>query len=434
MLQALGLQRIEQLFEEQIPLPLLLDRPLSLPGALSELDLRRHFADLAARNLPAAGMANFLGAGIYDHYVPSLIDVIIQRGEFLTAYTPYQPEMSQGTLQAIYEFQSMICNLTGMDVANASMYDGASALAEAVILACGTTHRDEAVLIGVHPEWVRVVRTYVEGLGIAVIEAPLPDGQVDPSWLQTGVHAGTAVVAVQQPGFHGTVHELTGLAAAAHSSGALVVVSANPTCLGILASPGSQGADIVVGDTQPFGLGLNFGGPLCGFFAAREKYVRQLPGRLVSRTTDTEGRIGYVLTLQTREQHIRRERATSNICTNQGLMMLASTVYMSLLGSAGLAEVADQCLQKAHYAAQRLTAIPGFSLRFPAPFFHEFLLQCPRDASGIARELVPKGIVAGLPMGRFGPEWENCLLVAVTEKRTRAEIDSFAAALAALRY
>jgi len=430
MLRALGLERIEQLFEEQIPSALLLNRPLDIAPGMSELELRRHFEDLASQNRPAGGQLCFLGAGIYDHYVPSVVPTIILRGEFHTAYTPYQPEMSQGTLQAIFEFQTMISALAGVEVANASMYDGATAFAEAVILAAGVTNRDEALLVGVHPSWVQVTRTYVEGLGIRLIEVPLPDGVGDQAWLAEHLSLQTAVVATQQPNFLGSVEDLKALGELAHGAGALFVVGANPVALGLLEAPGALGADVVVGEGQPLGLGMNFGGPLLGYFAAKQKYLRQMPGRLVSRTKDRDGRDGYVLTLQTREQHIRRERATSNICTNQGLMMLAATVYLSTMGKQGLREVAEQCLQKAHYAAETLSALRGYSLRFPAPFFHEFVLQCPEDAEVVANRLAELGILAGYPLGRSNPELKDCLLVAVTEKRTKEDIDRFAAALA----
>jgi glycine dehydrogenase subunit 1 len=310
------------------------------------------------------------------------------------------------------------------------MYDGATAFAEAVILGCGVTNRDEALLVGVHPAWVQVTRTYVEGLGIRVTEAPAPEGTADLEWLREHAGEGTAVIAVQQPTFFGTLEDLRVLGELAHGAGALFVVGANPISLGLLEAPGALGADVVVGEGQPLGLGMNFGGPLVGFFAARQKYLRQMPGRLVSRTKDRDGRDGYVLTLQTREQHIRRERATSNICTNQGLMMLAATVYLSTLGKQGLREVAEQCLRKAHYAAERLAAVPGYRLRFEAPFFNEFVLQCPGPAEEVARRLSEQGIVAGYPLGTCRAELGDCLLVAVTEKRTREEIDRFAAALA----
>lgn len=429
MLQHLGLESVDQLFREQIPADLMLNRPLDLPEGMSEIELRKHFQALAGVNIAAGEMACFLGAGIYDHYVPSIVPTIILRGEFHTAYTPYQPEMSQGTLQAIFEFQTMIAALTGMDVANASMYDGATALAEAVILACGVTHRDDALLVGVHPAWARVTRTYVEGLGIRVLESPL-DPTALSAWLDANISAQTGVIAVQQPGFFGTVADVQALSERAHTAGALSIVGANPVALGLLEAPGALGADVVVGEGQPLGLGMNFGGPLVGFFAAKQQFLRQMPGRLVSQTKDRDGRPGYVLTLQTREQHIRRERATSNICTNQGLMMLAATVYLSFMGQQGLRDVSRQCLQKAHYAAERFAAVPGYSLRFPAPFFHEFVLKCPTDAHEVASRLAEQGILAGLPLGEFYPDLAGCLLIAVTEKRTREEIDAFAKALA----
>ncbi len=429
LLEALGVESVDALFREQVPGDLLLERPLDIPEGMSEIELRRHFQDLATANLPATEQLCFLGAGIYDHYVPSIVPTVILRGEFHTAYTPYQPEMSQGTLQSIFEFQTMIAALTGVDVANASMYDGATALAEAVILACGATNRDHALLAGVHPAWVQVTRTYVEGLGIRVEEVPVPAGVADREWLERTLGSDTAVLAVQQPNFLGSVEDLKALGEAVHAAGGLFVVGANPIAMGLLEAPGALGADVVVGEGQPLGLGMNFGGPLVGFFAAKQKYLRQMPGRLVSKTRDREGREGYVLTLQTREQHIRRERATSNICTNQGLMMLAATVYLAFMGKQGLREVAGQCLQKAHYAAARLSQLPGFRLKFAAPFFHEFVLQCPEDAEAVVLHCADQGILPGYPLGRHYPELADCLLVAVTEKRTREEIDLLAAAL-----
>jgi len=430
-LASLGMESMESLLGRQVPPDLRLRRPLDIPPGMSEIELRRHFRELSGLSRPAEESICFLGAGIYDHSVPSVVGNLAFRGEFHTAYTPYQPEMSQGTLQTIFEFQSMICALTGMDAANASMYDGATALAEAVILGCGATNRDEALLLNVHPAWASVVRTYVEGLGIWVIESDRDSGLVDRDWLSEVLGAGTAVVAIQQPGFLGCVERIGDLAERAHQAGALLAVAANPIALGVLEAPGRLGADVVVGEGQPLGLGMNFGGPLLGYFAARKQFLRQMPGRLVSETQDKEGRRGYVLTLQTREQHIRRERATSNICTNQGLMMTAATVYLAAVGPQGLCEIARQCLSRAHYAAGRLTAIPGFSTVFPrAPFFHEFALKCPLDAGELCRRLERKGIQAGLPLGRFGWGPPDRLLVAVTEKRTLAEIDRFAEAAA----
>lgn len=429
MLAALGLERVEQLFDA-IPPALRLGRELDVPAGMSEIELRRHFAALAAKNRPVTEQLCFLGAGLYDHYVPSVVGTVIGRSEFYTAYTPYQPEMSQGTLQAIFEFQTMVCRLTGMDVANASMYDGASALAEAVIMACDITGRDEALLPpGIHPAWRRVTQTYVEGLGIRLHTLDVAPGATSPASAAEAIGKETACLVVQQPNFFGCVEPLRQLGEAAKKAGACLVVGADPIALGLLETPGAQGADIVVAEGQPLGLGLNFGGPLLGIFAAKEAYVRKMPGRLVGESRDHDGRVGYVLTLQTREQHIRRERATSNICTNQGLMMLAATTYLSLLGRQGLAEVARQCLQKAHYAQERIAALPGYRPLSDAPFFKEFAVRCPRPAEEIVADLAAQGILAGYPLGRDFPGLEDALLIAVTEQRTREEIDRLVDAL-----
>jgi glycine dehydrogenase subunit 1 len=429
MLRALSLDGLDQLFET-VPAGVRLNRPLDVPSAMSEIELRRHFAAIAARNRPATEQLCFLGAGLYDHYVPSVVGTVIGRSEFYTAYTPYQPEMSQGTLQAIYEFQTMIAELTGMDVANASMYDGASALAEAVIMACDITGRDEALLPpGIHPAWRQVTQTYVEGLGIRLRTLDTGGGPTAPSVAGEAVGMETACLVVQQPNFFGCVEPLRALGEAAKRAGTCLVVAADPIALGLLAAPGSQGADIVVGEGQPLGLGLNFGGPLLGIFATKQEYVRKIPGRLVGETRDHEGRTGYVLTLQTREQHIRRERATSNICTNQGLCMLAATAYLSVMGRQGLAAVARQCVQKSHYAQARIAELPGFRAAFDAPFFKEFTVRCPRPAAEIVRDLAARGILAGYPLARDYPGMEDCLLVAVTEQRTKQDIDRLVAAL-----
>ncbi|MBI3911694.1 MAG: aminomethyl-transferring glycine dehydrogenase subunit GcvPA [Armatimonadetes bacterium] len=430
MLAALCCESVEQLFAEQIPAALRLRRALDVPPQMSEIELRRHFAALAGANRPATEQICFLGAGIYDHYVPSVVGSVISRGEFYTAYTPYQAEMSQGTLQTIFEFQTMICNLTGLDVANASMYDGATALAEAIIMACDLAGRDEVLLpAALHPAWKRVARTYTAGLGIRLLEVPWRDGIPPVESVRERLGARTAGVVVQQPNFLGCVADLRALGEAAHAVGALLVVAADPIALGLLATTGAEGADICVGEGQPLGLGMNYGGPLLGLFATRQQFVRRMPGRLVGKTHDRDGRPGYVLTLQTREQHIRRERATSNICTNQGLMMLAATVYLSVMGRQGLREVATQCLRKAHYAAERIAALPGYRLAFGAPFFKEFVVRCPRPAAEIVAALAERGILAGYDLGRDFPNLADHLLIAVTEQRTREEIDCLAEAL-----
>jgi glycine cleavage system P protein (glycine dehydrogenase) subunit 1 len=430
MLAALGLEGIDDLFDS-IPPELQFNRRLAVPPPMPEMDLRRHFRELADGNEDVSRRPCFLGAGLYDHYVPSVVGTVIGRSEFATAYTPYQPEMSQGTLQTIYEFQSMVAHLTGMDVANASMYDGASALAEAVLMAGDLTGRSDVILPGsVHPSWHRVTETYVAALGIHLIpshpSSPIPH----PSSLAALITEQTACVVIQQPNFFGGVESLREIGALAHQAGALLVVAANPIALGLLPAPGDEGADIVVGEGQPLGLGLSFGGPLVGFFAGRKEHLRRIPGRLVGVTTDDQGRRGYTLTLQTREQHIRREKATSNICTNQGLCMLAATTYLATMGRAGVREVAEQCLRKAHYAQQLITDLPGFSAAFSGPFFHEFAIRCPIPPRQISAYLRERGIVGGYELGRDYPELSDCMLFCVTETRTRAEIDALAETLA----
>jgi glycine dehydrogenase subunit 1 len=433
MLEAIGLERVEGLFE-QVPAALRRDGLLDVPPPMSEIELRRHFRELTAANRDVSARPCFLGAGLYDHYVPAAVGTVIGRSEFYTAYTPYQPEMSQGTLQAIYEFQTMIARLTGMDVANASMYDGASALAEAALMAIEITGRREVLLARTtHPAWRRVTATYVEGLEMQPVEVGYRDGVLDLAALEAALHDGVACVAVQQPNFLGAIEPLREIGERAHRAGALFIVSVNPTALGLLESPGAAGADLVVGEGQPLGLGLNFGGPLVGLFACRSEFVRRMPGRLVGATTDRQGRRGYTLTLQTREQHIRRERATSNICTNQGLCMLAATAYLGLMGRAGLREVAEQCLQKAHYAQEQIARLPGFRPAFNAPFFHEFAVRCPIPPREVNRRLAEAGILGGYALGRDYPELADTLLLCVTEQRTRAEIDRLVEAMRAIQ-
>jgi glycine dehydrogenase subunit 1 len=430
MLDALGLQSIDDLFDA-IPADLQFRQRLDIPPPMPELELRRHAGELAGRNEDVSCRPCFLGAGIYDHYVPSVVGTVVGRGEFYTAYTPYQPEMSQGTLQAIYEFQSMVAHLTGMEVANASMYDGASALAEAVIMAADLTGRSHVVLPkSVHPNWRRVTETYTAALDLHLIAPDTPQGITSPSALAGRITEKTACVVLQQPNFFGGVEGVREIAERAHAVGALLIVAANPIALGLLPAPGTEGADIVVGEGQPLGLGLNFGGPLVGLFACRKEHMRRIPGRLVGATTDAEGRRGYTLTLQTREQHIRRERATSNICTNQGLCMLAATAYLALMGRAGVREVAEQCLRKAHYAHAAITALPGFTAAFSGPFFHEFTVRCPVPPRQVNAYLREHDIVGGYDLGRDYPELSHCLLLCVTEKRTKAEIDALVEALA----
>jgi glycine dehydrogenase subunit 1 len=434
MLEAIGLQSAEQLFES-IPPELRLQRPLNTPRALSEIELLDKFEQMGQRNA-AARRISFLGAGAYSHYIPTIVDHIISRSEFFTAYTPYQPEISQGTLQTIFEFQTLVCQLTGMEVANASMYDGSTALAEAVLMAERVTRRSKAIAsTSVHPQYLEVVTTYLQHAGIH-LELTGCDEKTGQSGaaLAAAVDDQTAAVVVQSPNFFGCIEDVKALADAAHAKGALLIVAITEAMsLGLLKSPGACGADIVVAEGQSFGVPLSFGGPYVGLFATRDKYARQIPGRLVGEAYDKNGRRGFVLTLATREQHIRREKATSNICTNEGLIALAATVYMETMGRRGIQEAARQCVQKAAYAAKRIASVNGFSLPFTAPFFNEFVVRGPFDSgellSRLARE---KAIEGGIALSRFAPDRSRDFLVCVTETNTREQIDTLVSALSEL--
>jgi len=417
MLARIGVASAEALFAP-IP-PAFRNPPLRLPPPLSEQELLRELSAIAGQNRHTGELISFLGGGAYRHYVPSVVGHIVGRSEFYTAYTPYQPEISQGTLQGAFEFQSLVCELTGMDVANAGMYDGASAFAEACLMAVAVTGRRRiAVLDSVNPAYIDTVRTYASGHG-------LPVELVSPEQPRLG--AEHACLAVQQPNGLGFLEDVQRLSEAAHISGALFIADVDPISLGLLREPGAYGADIVTGSGQALGGGLNYGGPHVGLFACRERFVRQLPGRIVGQTKDLDGRTGYVLTLQTREQHIRRERATSNICTSQQLLALATAVYLTLLGPAGLRQIASLCYHKAHYAAGRIRELPGFRLASDAPFFKEFAMQCPCSPGELLPALLERGILGGIDVsGRV----RNGLLIAVTEMNTRGEIDALVAALA----
>ncbi len=430
MLRATGAGSIEELLQP-IPPELRLRRPLDLPPALCEIELMAHLKALAARNASAETHACFLGGGAYDHFIPSAVDAVSGRSEFYTAYTPYQAEASQGTLQAIYEYQTLVCQLTGLDVANASLYDGGSAVAEAVLMAVNITDRSGKVVVAesVHPEYRQVLATYLADLNIAIVTLPTPNGYLDPDDVKRAVDDQTACVVVQHPNFFGTLEEVEAVGAAARAKGALFVVSFDPISLGLLKRPGDYGADIAVAEGQCLGNPLMYGGPYLGLLACRQQFVRKLPGRLVGQTVDRNGRRCWVLTLQTREQHIRREKATSNICTNQGLLALRATVYLAALGPQGLKETAELCARKAHYAAQELTEIPGVRLAFERPFFKEFTLRVPGRVEQLLTGLVEDGYLGGLPLGRYYEGLGDCLSVAVTEKRTKAEINGLAKAL-----
>ncbi|GAB4398657.1 MAG: aminomethyl-transferring glycine dehydrogenase subunit GcvPA [Anaerolineales bacterium] len=428
MLKTVGVKSLDDLFEA-IPAKHRFPK-LDLPPALTEMEAAAHLADMAATNENVREhLISFLGAGAYNHYVPSVVDHMLRRGEFFTAYTPYQPEISQGTLQAIFEYQSLMTNLTGMEVSNASHYDGATATAEAVNLAYAQFRgkRKKVVMSPtVHPQYREVIRTYSQGMGIEEAgDDPNVDLEAGPESLMTLVDDQTMLVVVQYPDFFGRIYDYTKLIDDAHAKGALVCMVANPTALLMLKTPASMGADIVVGEAQPFGIPLWYGGPYLGFFTTKKSYVHKMAGRLVGETVDTRGQRSYVLTLTAREQHIKRERATSNICTNQGLLALASAVYMSTLGKTGLQQVANLCYQKAHYAASELSKIDGFGLCFSEPFFHEFVLCCPKPASEINQYLLDNGILGGYDLGKDYPSLKKHLLVAVTEMNSKDEIDTF---------
>lgn len=428
MLQRIGVSDVEALLEG-IPDQLRLKSPLSLPEPLSEMEVRTAAEWLSRRNLNQKEVISFMGAGAYDHYIPSVIDRLISRSEYYTSYTPYQPEVSQGTLQTIYEYQSMICELTSMEVSNASIYDGASALSEAALMARSINGRSEIVVAStVHPRYTSAINTYLHHL-CCLIEAPHKSGITDLNHLSEKVGKNTSAVVIQHPNFFGCLEDVFEMAEIAHNVGALLVVCVDPISLGVIAAPGDYGADIVVGEGQPLGIPTSFGGPFLGIFATRLKYVRKMPGRLVGRTTDLEGKEGFVLTLQTREQHIRREKATSNICTNEALYALASGIYLAVMGKQGLRDVARLCVEKSHYLARRVAECKGFEMPFSAPFFKEFAVKCPLKPESLITSLVDKGFIPGVPLGRLNRSLSDMLLIGVTEKRTKQEMDSLVSML-----
>jgi glycine dehydrogenase subunit 1 len=427
MLKEVGVKSLDDLFDavpkkHRFP-------ALNLPPALTEMEAASLLNEMATTNENVRDhLVCFLGAGAYNHYIPSVVDHMLRRGEFYTAYTPYQPEISQGTLQAIFEYQSLMTHLTGMEVSNASHYDGATATAEAVNLAYAQFRgkRKKIVLSpSLHPQYREVIRTYTQGLELEKVgDDESADLEAGPEVLTSLVDSNTMLVIVQYPDFFGRIHDYTKLIEDAHAKGALVCIVANPTALIMLKTPAEMGADIVVGEAQPFGIPLWFGGPYLGFFTTKKSYIHKMAGRLIGETVDNRGQRSYVLTLTAREQHIKRERATSNICSNQGLLALASAVYMSTLGKTGLQQVANLCYQKAHYAAAELSKIDGFGLCFSDPFFHEFALCCPRPASEVNEYLLDHGILGGYDLGQDYPSLANHLLVAVTEMNSKEEIDT----------
>jgi glycine dehydrogenase subunit 1 len=416
MLAALGIDSIDQLFAD---IPDEFRNPtLDLPAPLSELEIQQELGQMAGKNRPMGSGPSFLGAGAYNHFIPAIVKALITRGEFLTAYTPYQAEASQGTLQVIYEFQTLICNLYDMEVANAGMYDGATSLAEATLMACRVTKREKVALAdSISPAYIDVIRTYCQSQDI-VVEV------VDPT--NPSLDGETACLVLQYPNYFGYIEDQQKLVDAAHAQGALAVVSCDPTAMGMLQTPGHYGADIVTGNGQPLGIPASYGGPYVGLFAAKQEFIRQMPSRLSGRTVDKNGKTGYVLTLQTREQHIRRERATSNICTNEALYALACTIYLAAMGKQGMRQVAELCYHKAHYAAAQIGELPGYSLPISGSFFQEFVVQCPTSPTEINKKLMERNILGGLDVSEKVP---NGMLLCVTEMNSKEDIDALVAAL-----
>lgn len=424
MLGAIGVRTIDDLFAE-IPPELRLQGELNIPEGLSEPEMARKVTRLAESNDTVDQKVCFLGGGAYDHIIPAVIDHLLLRGDFFTAYTPYQPEVSQGTLQCIYEYQSLVCGLTGMDQSNASMYDGATAMVEAINMAVGQTRRNKVLLLQtINPEYRRVAQALNTPLGIEFVTVAFEDGAIDPARVQEAISDQVAAVVMQYPNFFGCIEDIERIAEIAHNAGALAIVSANPVSLGLIEAPGNLGADIVTGEGQPLGIPLSFGGPYLGFLAAKKALLRRMPGRIVGRTTDVDGKSGFVLTLQAREQHIRREKASSNICSNQALMALNATIYMTLMGRDGIKEVATQSFQKAHYMKRELSKIPQVSFPFTGSFFHELVVKIP-NAHKVLSKMARQGIFAGIPLDNWFSNLKDHVLIAVTEKRSKDEIDNY---------
>jgi len=432
MLAAIGAESIDELFDP-IPDALKLARPLDLPPALSEMELDQHLQTLARKNAHTGNSVCFLGGGCYDHFVPAVVDAIGSRSEFYTSYTPYQAEASQGNLQVVFEYQSMITQLTGMDVSNASLYDGASAAAEAVLMAISCTRRHGKVLVpaSLHPEYRATIATYLENLDIELVELATPGGVIDAEQLVAAIDADTAAVVLQQPNFFGCIEDAQSVAHITKEAGALLVTAFDPISLGILKRPGDYGTNIAVAEGHTLGTPMSYGGPFLGIMACDKKLVRRMPGRIAGETVDRHGNRCFVLTMQTREQHIRRAKATSNICSNQGLFALRATVYLSQLGPQGLRETANLCLQKSRYASEQICQQDRFSLAFDQPTFKEFVLRdAQNDVEGLLKSAEGDGFLAGVPLGQWYPELADCFLVAVTEKRTKTEIDALVQSLA----
>lgn len=423
ILEALGVESFEDLIKN-IPREFIENSGLNLPEPLSEMEVKEKITAIAQNNKNTNDNISFLGGGAYDHFIPATVDFLIQRSEFYTAYTPYQAEVSQGTLQSIYEYQSMLCQLLNMDVANASMYDGSTALAEAVIMAVGKVRKSNKVLISplINPRSLDVLKTYLNSRGIEYTMLPQRDGKTDFTELDK-MGKEVAAVAVQSPNFLGIIEDLNGVKDQIPNKKALFIVSTDPLSNAILKTPGEYDADIAVAEGQPLGVHQSFGGPYLGVFTAKKKHIRKMPGRIIGKTEDIEGKQGFVMVLQTREQHIRREKATSNICTNQGLIALAATIYMALMGKNGLKRVAELCLSRSHELAEKINGLKGFETTYDQPFFKEFVIKTPVEPEQIIKKGLEKNIFPGIDLGKYREEWHNHLLVAVTEKRTSEDID-----------
>ncbi|MBW6458177.1 MAG: aminomethyl-transferring glycine dehydrogenase subunit GcvPA [FCB group bacterium] len=432
MLKKIGVARFEDLLKN-IPAELREHISLDLPAPLSEAEIRQEVEDMLSDGRDCRKAVSFLGGGAYDHFIPAVVDFIVSRPEFATAYTPYQAEVSQGTLQAMYEFQSLICALTGMDVSNASMYDGATAMAEAVIMAKNIKRKNGIIVSSaIHPLYRKTLETYARSLQVEIHDLPRSGTISDSSALPALIGEDSAAVIVQSPNFFGCIEDTAEIARICKDKGVLFIQGVDPVSLAILKTPGEVGADIVFGEGQALGNHQHFGGPYLGLFAARQEYVRKMPGRIAGMTEDADGNRGYVLTLQTREQHIRREKATSNICSNEALCALAATVYLALMGDSGLRQVAELCLRKSHYLHDKICGIKGFEAASPDPFFKEFVVKTPVPAGDIIKKALEKGIYAGIDLGTFYPERDHELLIAVTEKRSKKQLDAFADLLSSL--
>jgi glycine dehydrogenase subunit 1 len=424
MLKEIGIENIRDLFKA-IPDAVYLTKALDIPDNISEIDLIKSLKTLSEKNQNLDDYACFLGAGAYDHYIPTVIDSLISRQEFYTAYTPYQPEISQGTLQSIFEYQTMICELAGMHVANASMYDGATALTEAAMMACDATRRTEILIAkSVHPESRDVLNTYSKYRNVSIVEVGYKNGQIDIDDLKSKISSNTAAFLMQSPNFFGIIEDIAAIEDLVHDNKSLLVLSADPISLAILESPGKLGVDIVVGEAQSLGNPLSFGGPYLGYFATTDKLMRKMPGRIVGQTVDSNGKRGFVLTLQTREQHIRREKATSNICSNHALNALIATIYLTVLGKEGLRKLANLCIQKAHYTYKELLKTGKFTEIFTAPFFKEFVVKSEEDVDSLNNKLFEDKIIGGYSVEKDYNDINNGWLIAVTEKRSKEEIDS----------